>query len=103
MPNIGPHHVFFYLFYFYFYTDNRDQRANNRLSHTNYNEGHDRGQEHVPEWMDYNPDTKTTTDTNDKPDLNGEYANDLEAWKSSMKKKEGLDDTTDKQPIKQGK
>ncbi|CAO3589501.1 unnamed protein product [Absidia cylindrospora] len=83
---------------------NRDQRGNNRLSHTNHNDGQDRGQEHVPEWMDYNPDTKTTTDTSAKLNFHHDYANDLEAWKSSMKQKEGLDDTTNTQKHpKQGK
>lgn len=78
---------------------NRDQRSgHHRSNHSNHNDG--RNQERVPEWMDYNPDIKKTADLDDKSDRRGEFANDLEAWKSSMKKKEGLTaDTVEKQPM----
>ncbi|ORZ19312.1 hypothetical protein BCR42DRAFT_409561 [Absidia repens] len=71
---------------------NRDQRIGNRISQMNYN-GMDRnGQDQVPEWMDYNPtDTKKTTIADDKVECHGDFINDLEAWKSNMKKKEGLE------------
>ncbi|KAI8334322.1 hypothetical protein BC941DRAFT_432678 [Chlamydoabsidia padenii] len=69
---------------------NREQRPNNRLGQTE-----ERNQERVPEWMDYNPDAKKVVDEQQPGE--GEFANDLEAWKSSMKKKEGLPETIEKQ------
>ncbi|CAO3591948.1 unnamed protein product [Absidia cylindrospora] len=73
---------------------NRDQRLGNRMSQTNYNDMDRNGQDRVPEWMDYNPtDTKMTAITDTKVESHGDFINDLEAWKSNMKKKEGLEST----------
>ncbi|KAI8980315.1 hypothetical protein BDB01DRAFT_836845 [Pilobolus umbonatus] len=45
-------------------------------------------QERLPEWMDYSPETETEV----KDEKNqSQFANDLEAWKSNMKKKDGVE------------
>ncbi|KAI8093183.1 uncharacterized protein BX664DRAFT_329106 [Halteromyces radiatus] len=74
---------------------NRDQRTGHRANQSNHMDMNERGQERIPEWMDYSPDAKKPT-VDDKVNDHGEFANDLEAWKSSMKKKEELSNIAEK-------
>ncbi|KAI8988421.1 hypothetical protein BDF20DRAFT_331357 [Mycotypha africana] len=90
---------------------NYNNRANNRhhnnhmLGHNtnHHNMGMDRDSdrsERVPEWMDYTPDIdKSPLEASkeakvDEEDAKAKFANDLEAWKSNMKKRDGFNDGT---------
>ncbi|KAI9307881.1 hypothetical protein BJ944DRAFT_285886 [Cunninghamella echinulata] len=68
----------------------RDNRMNNRSNQFNNNE--EQSQERLPEWMDY--DAKSTPGSENKVETQTEFINDLEAWKSNMKKKNGVEDNT---------
>ncbi|KAI9251138.1 hypothetical protein EDC94DRAFT_526749 [Helicostylum pulchrum] len=63
----------------------RDQQSN-RSSHKHNNNYHE-DTERVPEWMDYTPEPEN--DSKDD-DMQAQFANDLEQWKSNMKKRDGI-------------
>ena len=47
--------------------------------------------ERVPEWLDYNPESKDQQQQQQQQQK--EITNDLELWKSTMKKKDGLEES----------
>ncbi|KAG2228997.1 hypothetical protein INT48_004747 [Thamnidium elegans] len=63
----------------------RDQQSN-RSNHKHNNNYHE-DTERVPEWMDYTPEPEN--DSKDD-DMQAQFANDLEQWKSNMKKRDGI-------------
>lgn len=66
-----------------------------------YNNNEDQSQERIPEWMDY--DAKDTPTSESKVESQTEFINDLEAWKSDMKKKNGLENSATKKEVEKSK
>ncbi|CAO3653959.1 unnamed protein product [Mucor fragilis] len=62
---------------------------NNNTSNHHHNSYQDADAERVPEWMDYTPEVEV--EANDE-DIQAQFANDLEAWKSNMKKRDGINE-----------
>ncbi|CAO3615324.1 unnamed protein product [Cunninghamella blakesleeana] len=73
----------------------RDNRMGNKPNQFHNNE--EQPQERIPEWMDY--DAKDTPTPESKVESQTGFINDLEAWKSDMKKKNGLENNTTKKEI----
>ncbi|CEP09202.1 hypothetical protein [Parasitella parasitica] len=70
--------------------NNNNNRANGRNNHHNNNNNHqDADAERVPEWMDYTPEAEAEAK---EEDMQAQFANDLEAWKSNMKKRDGINE-----------
>lgn len=67
--------------------NNNNNRASSskQMNTNNYQEETER----VPEWMDYTPETENETK---EEDIQAQFANDLEAWKSNMKKRDGINE-----------
>ncbi|KAI8377664.1 uncharacterized protein BYT42DRAFT_352312 [Radiomyces spectabilis] len=70
------------------YSRDAPMRGNRPHGQGSYNDS-----ERVPEWLDYSPEaeedeTKGQATTLEEDDAQAKFANDLEAWKSSMKKRD---------------
>ncbi|KAF1802298.1 hypothetical protein V8B55DRAFT_1478813 [Mucor lusitanicus] len=64
-------------------------RSNNNNHHNSNNSYQDPDAERVPEWMDYTPEVEVEAKDED---IQAQFANDLEAWKSNMKKRDGINE-----------
>lgn len=77
--------------------DSKDQQAASArpsAGKNNYSAADDKASERLPEWMDYNPNFEPEQQdplaAQQEMDMKAEFANDLEAWKTSMKQRDML-------------
>ncbi|CAO0797090.1 unnamed protein product [Mucor circinelloides] len=75
-------------------SNNNNNRANGRSNNSNtknhhHNSYQDADAERTPEWMDYTPEVEVEAKDED---IQAQFANDLEAWKSNMKKRDGINE-----------